>query len=72
MQITGGGNGIGKAIAHRFAGEGCNVAVADLDFVAAQKTAKELNEMNVTARAYHVKFFFSIPRKKQFHLIIFR
>jgi len=54
--VTGGGNGIGKEIAIRFACEGCNIAIADMDIQAAEKTAKELGRMknNIIARAYHV------------------
>ena len=29
--ITGGGRGIGYAIAHRFAREGCNIVIVDLE-----------------------------------------
>lgn len=57
--MTGGGNGIGKEIATRFASEGCNIAIADIDFSAAEKSAKELRETkaNIIARAYHVVVF---------------
>lgn len=60
--MTGGGNGIGREIAIRFACEGCNIAIADMDIQAAENTAKELNETKNTiiARAYHVTSFFLI------------
>jgi len=47
---------MGKEIATRFAHEGCNIAIVDIDFAAAEKTAKELNKMKskIIARAYHV------------------
>lgn len=54
MQITGGGNGIGKEIALRLAKEECRLAIADIDFEAAKKTVEELRKMNVEAYAYYV------------------
>jgi NAD(P)-dependent dehydrogenase (short-subunit alcohol dehydrogenase family) len=40
--ITGGGSGIGRACALRFAAEGAKVCVADLDLAAATETARRL------------------------------
>src|SRR2546428_6015617 len=40
--ITGGGSGIGRACALRFAKEGANVCVADLDLKAATETARQV------------------------------
>ncbi|MBB3999677.1 3-hydroxybutyrate dehydrogenase [Aureimonas pseudogalii] len=40
--VTGAGSGIGRAIALRYAGEGCAVAVADLDETAASRVAAEI------------------------------
>ena len=40
--VLGGGSGIGKAAAHRFAKEGAHVVVADLDGAAAQAVASEI------------------------------
>ena len=42
--VTGGGSGIGRAIAHLFALEGARVVVNDLRLDAAEKTVKELND----------------------------
>src|SRR6266852_2330781 len=41
--VTGGGSGIGRACAVRFAREGANVCVADLDLKAATETAQQVD-----------------------------
>ena len=40
--VTGGGDGIGRAIALTLAGEGAAVAIADINRLAADKTAREI------------------------------
>jgi 3-oxoacyl-[acyl-carrier protein] reductase len=43
--VTGGGRGIGKAIALRFAREGADIAVVDVDREAAEATGSEVREL---------------------------
>ncbi len=52
--ITGGGNGIGRAIALALAREGANVAVADLEADAAASVAREVEALGVRALAAQV------------------
>lgn len=42
--VTGGGNGLGRALSFRLAREGCNIAVVDIDMKSASKTAREIEE----------------------------
>lgn len=55
IQITGGGNGLGRIMGLKFAMEGCHVAVVDIDFEAAVKTANEIQLCNVKSMAYKVR-----------------
>jgi 3-oxoacyl-[acyl-carrier protein] reductase len=51
--ITGAARGIGKAIAVRFAGEGCNIAFTDLAIDEnAQATVTEIEALGVKVKAY--------------------
>jgi NAD(P)-dependent dehydrogenase (short-subunit alcohol dehydrogenase family) len=47
--VTGAGNGIGRAVAERFADAGCRVVVNDVDAEVAAKTAAAINETGGTA-----------------------
>ena len=51
--ITGAGRGIGKAIALRFAQEGCNIAFTDIALnEVVMETEKELQALGIKAKAY--------------------
>ena len=52
--ITGGGAGIGRAMAETFAREGASVVIADRDEAAAQEVADAIVKSNGAARAYAV------------------
>ena len=49
--VTGGGNGIGRAIALKLAREGCEIALIDIDGRAADSTASELRALGRSAEA---------------------
>ena len=48
--VTGGGSGIGRGCAIRFAEEGANVAVVDLDRSKAEQVAEEIRRLSVHAQ----------------------
>lgn len=50
--VTGGGNGLGKAIALQLAKQKVNVAIADLDEAAAERVAGDCRSFGVQAKAY--------------------
>ncbi|WP_454858863.1 SDR family NAD(P)-dependent oxidoreductase [Rhizobium binxianense] len=52
--ITGGGSGLGRAQALRFAAEGAAVAIADINFAAAEATVKEIADDGGTAVAISI------------------
>ena len=47
--VTGGGTGIGEAICHRFASEGANVVIAELEAENGNSTAADINKNGGTA-----------------------
>lgn len=53
--MTGGANGIGRAICLKLARCGCNVAIADVDLRSALELAQQLRFLGVNAKAYEVK-----------------
>ena len=59
--VTGGAQGIGRAIAHALARSGVKVAIADIDGEAAQRTAKEIGE-NAVAVEIDVRERASVER----------
>jgi len=53
--VTGGGNGLGKAIALELASKGANVVVVDIDIKAAQRTAEEIErKFKVKSKAFKI------------------
>jgi NAD(P)-dependent dehydrogenase (short-subunit alcohol dehydrogenase family) len=52
--VTGGGTGLGEAIARELAAEGADVAVAEIDPETGERSARELSKLGVRARAYPV------------------
>lgn len=54
VQVTGGGNGLGRGICLKLAEHGCNVAVADLNLDAANAVVDEIKRRGLKAKAYKV------------------
>lgn len=52
--VTGGGQGLGRAISLKLAELGCNIAVADLNEEAAQSVAEEVKQKGVQSKGYKV------------------
>ncbi len=67
--VTGGGRGIGKAIAGALAAKGCRVAIGDLDAYAAREAAEELGgeavglALDVTDHAGFTTFLDEVERR---------
>lgn len=58
FKVTGGGNGLGRALCLELAKHGCLVAIADVDLDGAERTAQDLRRMGVKAKAYKVRTIF--------------
>ncbi|XP_058120399.1 uncharacterized oxidoreductase YoxD-like [Anopheles ziemanni] len=50
--VTGGANGLGRALCLRLAREGCHVAVVDIDLPGAQRTAADVRQLGVKSEAF--------------------
>ena len=67
--VTGGGRGIGKALAVALAGEGCRVAIGDVDATSAETAAAELGgdaiglALDVTDRPAFTSFLDEVERR---------
>jgi len=67
--VTGGGRGIGKALARALAGEGCRVAIGDVDAASAEAAAAELGDgtlglaLDVTDRTGFTAFLDAVEQR---------
>ena len=52
QQVTGGGNGLGRAISLKLAKKGSNIIIADVNMKAAEETAADIQRLGVKAKAY--------------------
>jgi len=52
--VTGSGQGIGKAVALRLAGEGADIVIADISLQSAKKTAYQIRGLDNRALAYRI------------------
>lgn len=53
-KVTGGGNGLGRALCIELARHGCHVAIADVDLAGAEHTAQEVRRSGVKSLPYKV------------------
>ena len=63
--VTGAARGIGKCTATAFAEAGADVAIVDIDFEEAEKTAKELADKTGRISAIIMRVSASMPRRKK-------
>lgn len=65
--VTGGGNGLGRAICIKLAEQGCNVAVVDIDYEAALETSIKCKQFGVDSTAYQIDVsdFMAVERLKK-------
>lgn len=77
--VTGGGSGIGRAIALKFAGNGAKVRILDVNLIEAEAVAKEIKNTggvatalacDVTDQAAVVAVFKSITQQGRVHILV--
>lgn len=65
VKVTGGANGIGRAICIELAKCGCNIAVVDVDLTGARDCCERLNSLGVKAFPYEARKPKIPPYKKK-------
>jgi len=77
--VTGGGSGIGQAIARRFAAHGASIRVVDVDEPAASATCRQIASgggeassyvSDVTDQAHVTKVFSELTRRERIHILV--
>ncbi len=77
--VTGAGSGIGRAIAHRFAREGAEVRVLDLDESVASVTVQEIaaaggratsHQCDVASQSQVQQVFFALTQLSRVHILV--
>jgi len=61
--VTGAARSLGKADALVLAGEGCKIAIVDLNGEGAEEAAKELGDVTVKGKTRPVKIYAVLPRE---------